>query len=116
MPAEARRKNIEKKQSVSQTIDQVVAIQTVQESSKSELSLGGRRPAKVWELRSKKIDSDFFFKNWLFSKIWPSKKGYWHLRRRNSLRVRCFSGLYDASPSRNIKFCVFDLDLERKTT
>ena len=62
------------------------------------------------------IDSDFVFKNCLFSKMWPSKSGYSDLRRRNSLPVRCFLGLYDASPARNIKFCVFDLDLERKTS
>ena len=51
-PDEARRKKNRKKQSVSQTIDLVVAIKTHTESSKSELSSGGRRPVKVWEFGS----------------------------------------------------------------
>ena len=37
------------KRSVSQTIDQVMTIKTHTESSKSELSSGGKRPFKVWE-------------------------------------------------------------------
>ena len=37
-----------KNQSVSQTIDQVMTINSVQESSKSELSSGGKRPFKVY--------------------------------------------------------------------
>ena len=59
---------------------------------------------------------NFFLKNCLFLKIWPRKSGYRHLRRPKSLPRMRFSGLYDASLARNINFCVFDLDLERKTT
>ena len=44
------RKN-RKNQSVSQTLDQVMTINSVQESSKSELSSGGRRPFKVSYIR-----------------------------------------------------------------
>ena len=52
-----------KKQSVSQTIDLVVAIKTHTESSKSELSSESRRPVKVWELRSEnKFDVKLYFK------------------------------------------------------
>ena len=46
-------KNFERvqKRSWSQIIDLVITIQTVQESSKSELSSGGRGPFKVFFLR-----------------------------------------------------------------
>ena len=41
------RKN-RKKTTLSQTIDQVMTIKTHTESSKTELSSGGKRPFKVW--------------------------------------------------------------------
>ena len=48
-PQPTDRKKNRKKQSMSQTIDQVVAIKTHTESSKSELSSRGKRPFKVLE-------------------------------------------------------------------
>ena len=48
------RKTLEKqKPTLAQTIDQVMTIKTHTESSKMELSSGGKRPFKVWR---------FFFK------------------------------------------------------
>ena len=47
------RKKFEKKPTLAQTIDQVMTIKTHTESSKTELSSGGKRPFKVWR---------FFFK------------------------------------------------------
>ena len=41
-------RNKSKKPTLSQTIDQVMTIKTHTESSKTELSLGGKRPFKVW--------------------------------------------------------------------
>ena len=46
-----------KKSTLAQTIDQVMTIKTHTESSKTELSSGGKRPFKVWR---------FFFKINLF--------------------------------------------------
>ena len=40
-----------KKLTLSQTIDQVMTIKTHTESSKTELSSGGKRPFKVWRFR-----------------------------------------------------------------
>ena len=48
------RKN-RKKLSLSRTIDQVMTIKTHTESSKTELSSGGKRPFKVWRFFSKLI-------------------------------------------------------------
>ena len=45
-----------KKTTLSQTIDQVMTIKTHTESSKTELSSGGKRPFKVWRF------SQFFSK------------------------------------------------------
>ena len=47
------RKKSKKKPTLAQTIDQVMTIKTHTESSKTELSSGGKRPFKVWR---------FFFK------------------------------------------------------
>ena len=66
--------------------------------------------------KKKILDTNFFFKNCFFLKIWPSKSGYRQVRRQNSLPWICFSGLYDASPARYINFCVLLLDLGRKKT
>ena len=44
-----------KKPTLSQTIDQVMTIKTHTESSKTELSSGGKRPFKVWRFFSKLI-------------------------------------------------------------
>ena len=49
------RKN-RKKPTLAQTIDQVMTIKTHTESSKTELSSGGKRPFKVWRF------SQFFSK------------------------------------------------------
>ena len=40
-----------KKPTLAQTIDQVMTIKTHTESSKTELSSGGKRPFKVWRFR-----------------------------------------------------------------
>ena len=40
-----------KKLTLAQTIDQVMTIKTHTESSKTELSSGGKRPFKVWRFR-----------------------------------------------------------------
>ena len=42
------RKKWKKKPTLAQTIDQVMTIKTHTESSKTELSSGGKRPFKVW--------------------------------------------------------------------
>ena len=42
-----------KKPTLAQTIDQVMTIKTHTESSKTELSSGGKRPFKVWRFFSK---------------------------------------------------------------
>ena len=47
-------RNKSKKPTLAQTIDQVMTIKTHTESSKTELSSGGKRPFKVW---------CFFFQN-----------------------------------------------------
>ena len=52
---EKKRKN----QSASQTIDQVMAINSVQKSSKSELSSRGKRPFKVFNGDTKYFPNDF---------------------------------------------------------
>ena len=44
-----------KKPTLAQTIDQVMTIKTHTESSKTELSSGGKRPFKVWRFFSKLI-------------------------------------------------------------
>ena len=44
-----------KKTTLAQTIDQVMTIKTHTESSKTELSSGGKRPFKVWRFFSKLI-------------------------------------------------------------
>ena len=46
------RKKSKKKPTLAQTIDQVVTIKTHTESSKTELSSGGKRPFKVWRFFS----------------------------------------------------------------
>ena len=43
--------NYRKKPTLAQTIDQVMTIKTHTESSKTELSSGGKRPFKVWRFR-----------------------------------------------------------------
>ena len=45
------RKKKKKKTTLAQTIDQVMTIKTHTESSKTELSSGGKRPFKVWRFR-----------------------------------------------------------------
>ena len=45
------RKKNRKQPTLFQTIDQVMTIKTHTESSKMELSLGGKRPFKVWRFR-----------------------------------------------------------------
>ena len=57
-----------KKPTLAQTIDQVMTIKTHTESSKTELSLGGKRPFKVWR---------FFFKFNFF----PPMEGIFFSRR-----------------------------------
>ena len=52
------RKKSKKKTTLAQTIDQVMTIKTHTESSKTELSSGGKRPFKVWR---------FFFSKLIFS-------------------------------------------------
>ena len=47
------RKKSKKKPTLAQTIDQVMTIKTHTESSKTELSSGGKRPFKVWRCFSK---------------------------------------------------------------
>ena len=57
-----------KKPTLAQTIDQVMTIKTHTESSKTELSSGGKRPFKVWR---------FFFKFNFF----PPMEGIFFSRR-----------------------------------
>ena len=57
-----------KKPTLAQTIDQVMTIKTHTESSKTELSSGGKRPFKVWR---------FFFKINFF----PPMEGIFFSRR-----------------------------------
>ena len=76
----------------------------------------GRKKTSLGGWQQKILDTNFFFKNCFFLKIWPSKSGYRHLRRPKSLPRMPFSGLYDASPARTINFCVLLLDLGRKKT
>ena len=71
---------------------------------------------KQFDAEKKIADAHMFLKNCFFLKIWPSKSGDRQLRRPNSLPRMRFSGLCDASPARNINFCVFLLDLGRKKT
>ena len=47
-----------KKQTLAQTIDQVMTIKMSTESSKSELSSGGKRPFKVLRVWRKKSEND----------------------------------------------------------
>ena len=47
-----------KKPTLAQTIDQVMTIKTHTESSKTELSLRGKRPFKVWRFFSKFLNFD----------------------------------------------------------
>ena len=53
-PTDRTNEKKRKKQSVSQTIDQVMTIKTHTESSKSELSSRGKRPFKVFRFSLKK--------------------------------------------------------------
>ena len=50
--------NNRKKTTLAQTIDQVMTIKTHTESSKMELSSGGKRPFKVWRFFSKFLNFD----------------------------------------------------------
>ena len=67
VPDEARRKKNRKKQSVSQTIDQVMRINSVQKSSKSELSSGTFGHFKVYY--KKRPKTWFLCTNWSVSSI-----------------------------------------------